>query len=107
MFEPGNLLLCFQVKWRDAKFCHSVEIAVNMSLLVTKWYILEHSFLGNRDMSRNFASKGNLTNGMKVKNSPFVAKGSVFFLDVFDLSLESLFFSNNFFSYNESFIFIA
>jgi len=45
-------------------------------------------------MSRNFASKGKLTKAMKPKMSPFVMKKSVFFLDVFYLSLGSLFFSN-------------
>lgn len=45
-------------------------------------------------MSRNFASKGKLTNGMKVKMCPVVVKESVVFLDVFDLSLGSLFLLN-------------
>lgn len=39
MFMPGNLLLCFQVKWRDEN-----GTAVNVSVVAVKLGILECSF---------------------------------------------------------------
>lgn len=57
---PGNFLLCFQVKWRDAKFCLYTEIAVNVSLVVMKLYVLERSFWGTKIRQEIFQAKENL-----------------------------------------------
>lgn len=59
------------------------EIAINM---IVKLYILQCSFLGNGDTSRNLSSKIKFTNGMKIKTF-LVVKDNVYLLDVFHLSL--------------------
>lgn len=46
-----------------------MQITINV---VMKLCILEFSFLGNGDTSRNFSSKTKFTNGMKIKMSPMV-----------------------------------
>lgn len=91
MYMPGNFyssMLSGEMK----KFPLSMEIAINM---IVKLHILQCSFLGNGDTSRNLSIKIKCTNGMKIKTFLMV-KDNVYLLDVFHLPLGFGFFSNFF-----------